>query len=144
MTAPTLKKQVEILTASNKERFDEIQSLKRAKNAAIETISDLERSVSNLSQEVSNHETNLKDIQRDMKTVCEACYGQAFDPEWRGDRPDNMWQDGIEYTRVNSEGEVPSTVDPYIEPVQRLLRIIWRRTHWGLNPLILRDYQSPR
>jgi len=141
MTAPTLKKQVEILTASNKERFDEIQSLKRAKNAAIETISDLEREVSNQRQELDNHNKNLRDIQRDMKTVCEAVYGNDFDPEWRGDRPMNIYQDGMEYAPLSMH----STIGPaeYVEPMQRLMRMIWRRTHWGLNPLILRDYQSP-
>jgi hypothetical protein len=38
---------------------------------------------------------------------------------------------GIEYVpRQQTEG-----VSSYVEPAQRLVRMVWRRTHWGLNPM---------
>ena len=139
MKAKTLSEQIEILRASNSERLEENNSLKRAKNALVEEKAKLERSVTSLSRLISNHEHLLKDIQRDMKTVCEAAYGHHFDPEWYGDRPDNVWQNGVEYTRApsNNNSDMPTTSpSEYLEPIQRLVRMIWRRTHWGLNPMI--------
>ncbi|GAG55355.1 unnamed protein product [marine sediment metagenome] len=130
------------------EARSELSDVIRAKNKLVEEKSSLERTVSGQGQEIRNHEALLRDMQRDMKTVCEAIYGQDFNPEWMGDRPLHIYQDGLEYAPINQNGV---TVGPaehcYVEPIQRLLRMLWRRTHWGLNPLmdIDRIYgESPR
>lgn len=117
----------------------EVIDLKHAKNKLVEEKTSLERTVSSLSQETSNHENLLRDLQRDIRTCCELMYGNDFDPEWRGDRPMHIYQDGQEYAPVTN-GEVASVGGGYMEPTQRLMRMLWRRTHWGLNPLILRDH----
>ena len=126
----------------------ELSDVTRSKNDLVEKKASLERTVSGQAKEISNHEDLLRDIQRDMKTVCEAAYGSHFDPTWRGDDPETLWHDGGEYRRVMQSTDQPVTsTNEYLEPIQRLVRMIWRRTHWGLNPLVLRDYtygESPR
>lgn len=137
MKTPTLKRQVEILKENNAERLAEISDLKRAKNKLVEDKASLERTVSRQTKEILNHEDNLRDIQRDMRTVCEAAYGNHFDPEWKGDDPNALclWHDGGEYRRVDHQ--IANQPEEYLEPVQRLLRMIWRRTHWALHPLAM-------
>ena len=94
--------------------------------------------ISQQTRELGNHEDNLRDIQRDIRSCCEVLYGPGFDPQWNGDHSPPMVQDGVKY--------IPEYED--IDQEQRLIRMIWRRTHWGLNPMILRDngisYQTPR
>ena len=132
----TLKAKIEALEEQIKDLRGDLYSAKQAKNKLVEEKSSLERTVAQQTQQISNHENLLRDIQRDMKTVCEAAYGNIFDPTWRGDDPDSLWHDGGEYRRVmQSTGEVLNKPTEYLEPGQRLLRMIWRRCHWGLNPI---------
>lgn len=114
----------------------EINDLKRAKNKIVEEKSSLERTVSNQVQEIDNHEKNLRDIQRDMKTACELMYGDTFDPSEIGSP--YIWQNGVEY-EPRQKGDTVTSAPHYIDPNQRILRMIWRRTHWGLTPLVMRD-----
>ena len=140
------KKQIKDLQGSLDHWKGEAEEWQRQLNACrrecgtlVKAEDGLKRGISGQAQQISNHEDLLRDIQRDMKTVCEAAYGHHFDPEWYGDRPDNVWQNGVEYTRApsNNNSDMPTTSpSEYLEPIQRLVRMIWRRTHWGLNPLL--------
>jgi hypothetical protein len=115
---------------------NELSDVKRAKNNLQEEKTKLERSNSSLIQEKDQLEAVLSNIQRDIKVVSEAIYGEDFDPS-NIDRLMPMMSQGIEYIpRQQVEG------GPYVEPNQRLLRIIWRHTYWGLNPFMTHA-QSP-
>jgi hypothetical protein len=91
---------------------------------------------------IASMEKVFDELQRDMKTVCEAVYGPDFDPEWRGDRPMNIWQDGQEYTPVNNGVAVDAVSVGYMEPMQRLTRMLWRRIHWVKNPIARPHYHA--
>ncbi len=80
---------------------------------------------------VGQLENVFREQQRDMKTVCEAIYGPKFNPEWQGDGPiPNMWQANVEYAAVEQAPDLD------LDPMQRLLHMIWRRGHWALNPML--------
>jgi hypothetical protein len=114
---------------------NDLSSVTRSKNDLVESKASLERTVSAQAQEIINFEALLKDIQRDMTTGCELMYGQDFDPS-NIERLMPMMSAGVEYVpRLQTEG-----ASGYVEPAQRLIRMIWRRTHWGLNPLMERAY----
>ena len=137
------KKQIKDLQGSLDHWKGEAEEWQRQLNACrrecgtlVKAEDGLKRGISGQAQQISNHEDLLRDIQRDMKTVCEAAYGHHFDPTWRGDDPETLWHDGGEYRRVMQSTDQPVTsTNEYLEPIQRLVRMIWRRTHWGLNPL---------
>jgi hypothetical protein len=86
---------------------------------------------------VENYQAMCRTIQNDMKVVCEAQYGQEFDPQWYGDQQPNIYHNGTEYApTINTSSPLAETrPTEYLEPHQRLLRMIWRRLHWGLNPI---------
>lgn len=108
----------------------ELSDITRSKNKAIESKVTLERTVSSLVGEKEQLEAVLKHIQGDIRVVSEVLYGQEFDPS-NIDKLMPMMSNGIEYVpKVSAE-----SVGPYVEPVQHLLRIIWRHTYWGLNPM---------
>lgn len=112
------------------EARSEMSDITRSKNKIVEQHSALANENSKLCSRVTQHEALLRDIQRDMRTACELMYGQDFDPS-NIDRLMPMMSGGVEYVpRVNGE-----TVGGYVEPAQRLIRMIWRHTHWGLNPI---------
>lgn len=117
-------------------------SLKQAKNKIVEEGSNLKRTVSSLVGEKEQLEAVLKHIQGDIRVVSEVLYGQEFDPS-NIDKLMPMMSNGIEYVPKASV----ESVGPYVEPVQHLLRIIWRHTYWGLNPFSSRDFlygETPR
>lgn len=128
------------LVQAAKDHQAEVDELKDKLLDARDNVRRLERAKQDLEKELKSAEIGIsgwrgvaEKIQAEMKTVCEAIYGQDFDPEWKGDAPETVWQDGIEYRRSDSIRPRPVYED--LLPEQRLLRMIWRRLHWGLNPL---------
>ena len=117
-------------------------SLKQAKNKIVEEGSNLKRTVSCLVGDKEQLEAVLRHIQGDIKVVSEVLWGTEFDPS-NLDKLMPMMSNGVEY--------IPRSLVqdnfPRPEPVQHLLRIIWRHTHWGLNPFSERNYlygETPR
>jgi len=114
----------------------ELSDVKRAKNDLVEAKAAAEKTVKDQANLLSQHRAMLKDIQRDIETACEIIYGAEFDPS-NIERLMPMMSGGIEYVPEATLTEGPSS---YVDPTQRLVRMVWRRTHWGLNPLVHHDH----
>jgi hypothetical protein len=119
---------------------NDLSSVTRSKNELVEAKAKLERTVSSLVGEKDQLEAVMRNIQGDIRVVSEVLYGQDYDPS-NIDRLMPMMSNGIQYV----PREQVDSVGPYVEPVQHLLRIIWRHTYWGLQPFSADgSYQTPR
>lgn len=124
----------EALVERHGELQEELSSIKAAKNKLANQAGEDRALLQSSENLVEQLQAAMSKIQDEMSVVCEAVYGQHFDPRWTGDAPDTIDNSGITYARIYNT-DMPASPTEYLEPVQRLLRMIWRRTHWALNPI---------